>query len=88
MGALRGAMTILGPVSWAWLATDLALKSVGTDHARVIQVVCALAQIRLLRTCGGWQPPEGPHPQEMPASSPAVHKGHLEGSYDMEVYGL
>lgn len=51
-GALRGAMSFLGPVMWGWLAVDLALKAVGTDYARIIRAVFLLAQVRLLKTHG------------------------------------
>ena len=43
---------MLGPVTWAWLAADLALKSIGTDYGRIVKAIYALAQVRLLRTHG------------------------------------
>ena len=39
-------MSLLGPLMWGWLATDLALKSIGTDYARVVRAVFLLAQVR------------------------------------------
>lgn len=68
-GTLRGAVSLLGPISWAWLATDLAMKSIGTDYARITQAVCLLAQVRLLRT-HGWEPPESPRVGGPPVISP------------------
>ena len=44
-GAVRGAMSLLGPVMWGWLAVDLAMKAVGTDYARIIRAVFLLAQV-------------------------------------------
>lgn len=50
--AVRGALALLGPLMWASLAVDLVNVSLGTDYARVVKAVFALAQIRLLRTRG------------------------------------
>ncbi|MEW5308619.1 MAG: hypothetical protein WDW38_000563 [Sanguina aurantia] len=50
--ALQGALAFLGPLMWGWLALDLAMKSIGTDYARVIRAVFLLAQVRLVRTQG------------------------------------
>ena len=47
-GTVRGALGLLGPVMWAWFATDLALKSVGTDHGRIARAVFAIAQVLFL----------------------------------------
>ncbi|KAJ9531628.1 hypothetical protein QJQ45_021777 [Haematococcus lacustris] len=33
--AEQGMLSFLGPVMWGWLAVDLALKSIGTDYARI-----------------------------------------------------
>lgn len=49
---VRSALSMLGPLMWAWLGADLVLKSVGTDYSRIIKTVFALAQVRLLRTYG------------------------------------
>ena len=43
---MRGALSLLGPLMWGWLAVDLALKAIGTDYARVIRAVFMLAQVR------------------------------------------
>ena len=50
--AVRGALGLLGPLCWAWLGADLALKALGTDYGRLVRVVVVLCQIRLLRTHG------------------------------------
>ncbi len=44
--AARGALSLLGPLMWGWLAADLALKAIGTDYARVVRAVFILAQVR------------------------------------------
>eukprot|EP00798_Chlamydomonas_sp_ICE-L_P005100 gene5100-34900_t len=54
--AMQGVLSFLGPVMWGWLAMDLALKSIGTDYARIIRAVFFLAQVRLVRTKGFTQP--------------------------------
>lgn len=51
-GAVSGALSMLGPIMWTWLAADLALQSIGTDFQRITKAIYALAQIRLLRTKG------------------------------------
>ena len=51
-GTVSGALSMLGPVMWGWLAADLALQSIGTDFQRITKAIYALAQIRLLRTRG------------------------------------
>ncbi len=48
----RSMLAVTGPLMWAMLGLDLALISLGTDYARVVKAVFALAQIRLLRTQG------------------------------------
>ncbi|GFR40261.1 hypothetical protein Agub_g834, partial [Astrephomene gubernaculifera] len=50
--ALRGALSLLGPLLWGWLALDLALKAIGPDYARVVRAVFLLSQVRLVRTHG------------------------------------
>ena len=52
-GAARGLLSFLGPALWTWFLADLGWRTVATNYARVIPVVFAIAQIRLLRTdCG------------------------------------
>ena len=51
-GAVRGALGMLGPLMWACLGADLALKALGTDYGRLVRAIFALCQIRLLRTQG------------------------------------
>ncbi|KAK9822234.1 hypothetical protein WJX81_003153 [Elliptochloris bilobata] len=55
-GAARSALGLLGPLAWAWLGADLALRALGTDYCRVVRAVFALAQVRLLRTNGFTHP--------------------------------
>ena len=43
-GAARSALGLLGPLAWAWLGADLALRAFGTDYCRVVRAVFALAQ--------------------------------------------
>jgi uncharacterized protein YaaW (UPF0174 family) len=43
---------MLGPLMWACLGADLALKALGTDYGRLVRAIFALCQIRLLRTHG------------------------------------
>jgi len=50
--AVRGALTLLGPIMWGWLLLDLAKAALGTDYARVIRAVFVLAQVRLVATQG------------------------------------
>jgi len=52
----RGVLSFLGPAMWVWLGTDLALKAIGPDYARVVKAVSFLAQIRLLHTHGFTNP--------------------------------
>lgn len=54
--AARGVLSFLGPVMWAWLGMDLALKAIGPDDTRVVKAVSCLAQIRLLHTHGFTNP--------------------------------
>lgn len=49
---VRGALGMLGPLMWAYLGADLALKAIGTDYGRLVRAIFALSQIRLLRTHG------------------------------------
>ena len=65
--AARGVLSFVGPVMWAATLVDLARMSIGTDYARVVKVVFALAQIRLLRT-RGWTRGEPPRPGAGPGA--------------------
>lgn len=47
--ATRSVFAVLGPAMWAWFFADLGWRAIATNHGRVIPVVFALAQIRLLR---------------------------------------
>lgn len=57
--AVRASASILGPLLWGVVAADLTLKAVGTDYGRVMRVVFALAQIRLVATLGFVRPGQG-----------------------------
>ena len=39
-------LAVLGPLLWAWLACDLAGLALGTDYARLVRCVVAVAQVR------------------------------------------
>ncbi|CAN6196132.1 unnamed protein product [Urochloa humidicola] len=47
---LRSVMTFLGPIVWGTLLADIVIQMLGTDYARIVQAIYALAQIRLTRT--------------------------------------
>ncbi len=47
--ATRSVFAVLGPAMWAWFFADLGWRAIATNYGRVIPVVFALAQIRLLR---------------------------------------
>ena len=51
-GAVRGALACVGPALWTWFLADLGWRAVATNYGRVIPVVFAIAQIRLLRGDG------------------------------------
>ncbi|NJL84228.1 MAG: hypothetical protein HC890_17295, partial [Chloroflexaceae bacterium] len=54
-GAVRTALTLVGPALWAWFLADLGWRAVATNYTRVIPVIFTLAQIRLTRAeC--WEP--------------------------------
>ena len=35
----------MGPLLWAWVACDLAGLALGTDYARLVRCVVAVAQV-------------------------------------------
>ncbi|MEL6160491.1 MAG: hypothetical protein AAGJ95_07590 [Cyanobacteria bacterium J06554_11] len=49
-GAMRGALSLLGPALWTWFLADLGWRAVATNYGRVIPAVFAIAQIRLVRS--------------------------------------
>lgn len=56
--AITARLCLLSGCAWrlqGWLAVDLALKAMGSDHGRVARAVFALAQVRLIRTQGWTQ---------------------------------
>ncbi|KAK7398765.1 hypothetical protein VNO78_09937 [Psophocarpus tetragonolobus] len=50
----RSMITLLGPVLWGTFLADLVIQMLGTDYARILRTIYALAQIRVIRT---YQPP-------------------------------
>lgn len=48
-GATRTVLACVGPVLWGWFLADLGWRAIATNYGRIIPVVFALAQIRLLR---------------------------------------
>jgi hypothetical protein len=77
--AVRGALSFIGPMMWAWLAFDLVRAAVGTDYARVVRAVYIMAQVRLVAT-QGWSNPE----DDDAAGSAASGAGYGFGSSDAE----
>ncbi len=51
-GATRGLLSFLGPALWTWFLADVGWRAVATNYSRVIPVVFAIAQIRLIRSSG------------------------------------
>lgn len=47
---LRSMITLLGPVLWGTFLADLVIQMLGTDYARILRTIFALAQIRVIRT--------------------------------------
>ncbi|XP_054793917.1 uncharacterized protein LOC129299475 isoform X1 [Prosopis cineraria] len=47
---IRSMMTLLGPVLWGTFLADLVIQMLGTDYARILRAIYALAQIRVTRT--------------------------------------
>lgn len=48
-GAVRSALSWLGPAMWTWLLADLGWRTISTNYGRIIPTIFALAQIRLTR---------------------------------------
>lgn len=46
----RSMITLLGPVLWGTFLADLVIQMLGTDYARILRTIYALAQIRAIRT--------------------------------------
>ncbi|XP_061364111.1 uncharacterized protein LOC133307594 isoform X3 [Gastrolobium bilobum] len=46
----RSMSTLLGPVLWGTFLADLVIQMLGTDYARILRTIYALAQIRVIRT--------------------------------------
>lgn len=47
--AVRGIFTFLAPALWAYFFADLGWRAIATNYTRIIPVIFAIAQIRLLR---------------------------------------
>lgn len=47
---LRSIMTLFGPMLWGILLADVVIQMLGTDYARVLRAIYAIAQIRIART--------------------------------------
>jgi len=48
-GAVRTVFAVVGPLLWGYFLADLGWKAIATNYARIIPVIFALAQIRLIR---------------------------------------
>ncbi|KAI4326316.1 hypothetical protein MLD38_031642 [Melastoma candidum] len=46
----RSLTSLLGPVLWGTFLADVFIQMLGTDYARVVRAIFALAQIRITRT--------------------------------------
>jgi uncharacterized protein YaaW (UPF0174 family) len=46
---VRGVLACVGPALWVWFFADLGWRAIATNYGRVIPVIYALAQIRLIR---------------------------------------
>ncbi|XP_010917285.1 uncharacterized protein [Elaeis guineensis] len=49
---LKSFMMLLGPLMWGTFLADIVIQMLGTDYARILRAIYALAQIRLTRTYG------------------------------------
>lgn len=47
---LRSMMQLFGPMLWGTLLADVVIQMLGTDYARVLRAIYAIAQIRIQRT--------------------------------------
>ncbi|XP_073153070.1 uncharacterized protein [Henckelia pumila] len=47
---IRGIAQLLGPLMWGTLLADVVIQMLGTDYARILRAVYALAQIRMFRS--------------------------------------
>ncbi|XP_027167440.1 uncharacterized protein LOC113767519 isoform X1 [Coffea eugenioides] len=47
---IRSMMTLLGPMLWGTFLADVVVQMLGTDYARILRAIYALAQIRILHT--------------------------------------
>lgn len=49
-GTVRTLFSLVGPVLWGWFLADLGWRAIATNYGRIIPVIFALAQIRLVRS--------------------------------------
>jgi uncharacterized protein YaaW (UPF0174 family) len=49
-GTVRTLFSLVGPVLWGWFLADLGWRVIATNYGRIIPVIFALAQIRLVRS--------------------------------------
>ncbi|KAL8153229.1 hypothetical protein V2J09_010989 [Rumex salicifolius] len=47
---LRSLMTFVGPMLWGTFLADVVIQMLGTDYARILRAILAVAQIRITRT--------------------------------------
>ncbi|HEY9907098.1 MAG TPA: hypothetical protein V6D18_05755 [Thermosynechococcaceae cyanobacterium] len=48
--ATRSALAMMGSALWVWFFADLGWRSISTNYSRIIPIIYALAQIRLIRS--------------------------------------
>jgi uncharacterized protein YaaW (UPF0174 family) len=48
--ATRSAFAVLGSALWVWFFADLGWRTIATNYGRIIPIIYALAQIRLIRS--------------------------------------
>ena len=48
-GAVRSVLAVVSPALWTWFFADLGWRAIATNYGRVIPMVFAIAQIRLIR---------------------------------------
>lgn len=46
----RSMMTLVGPLLWGTFLADIIIQMLGTDYARLLRAIYAIAQIRIIRT--------------------------------------
>lgn len=46
----RSMMSLVGPMLWGTFLADIVIQMLGTDYARLLRAIYAIAQIRIIRT--------------------------------------